>query len=172
MDNRISVRLTGPAKIEGKWRKPDEDVAVTPELARELAAAGVISKDPDTDPSDLASGLPGFDEAVTEQARLLADAAVVAAVDAATSELVADRDAARVRAADAEAEVNRQDARIMALEAELAVAEEKHAALLAEVETSKSAGSSTSGSEAAPEEKPVASAPKPARKKGAGTEQG
>ncbi|MGN7870975.1 hypothetical protein [Paracoccus sp. 22332] len=53
-------------------------------------------------------------------AKILADAAVQAAVDGATAEIIADRDAARSRLHDVEAENRSQQARIMELEAEIA----------------------------------------------------
>ncbi|WP_347268175.1 hypothetical protein [Paracoccus sp. (in: a-proteobacteria)] len=159
MGNRISVQLTGPAKIGGKWCKPGDHVEVAPEIARELATAGAVAKGvenvfAEVAPGDLASGMPGFDEAVAEQAKLLADAAVAAAVENAMTELTADRDAARTRAADAEAEVSRQYSQIMALEAE--IAELKTAlAELAPATTQDGAGEGSA----------AASAPKSARKR-------
>lgn len=120
MDDLISVRLTGPAKIGGKWRKPGEDVSVTPDLARELAAAGAIADSDAQALADLAPGMPDYDHAVQAMAKVLAEAAVQAAVEATTAELIADRDAARARADEAETEVSRQLARIMRLEAEIA----------------------------------------------------
>ena len=105
MEDRISVRLTGPAKIDGLWRRPGEDVPVTVDRARELAALGVIGEGESSALADLAPGMPGFDQAVAAMAKTLADAAVQAALEAAHSELIADRAAARVRAEDAEAEV-------------------------------------------------------------------
>lgn len=119
MEDRISIRLTGPAKIDGKWRKAGEDVPVTSELVRELAAAGVIERGDDTATAELAPGMPGYDEAVATMAKTLADAAVEAAVEAALAEVVADRDAARIRANDAETALRRAEARVLELEAEL-----------------------------------------------------
>ncbi|WP_028710407.1 hypothetical protein [Paracoccus pantotrophus] len=172
MEDRISVRLTGPAKIDGRWRKPGEDVAVTTDMARELVAAGVIAEGEAQAVSDLAPGMPGFDEAVHAMAKTLADAAVQAAVETATAELIADRDAYRARANDADAEVNRQAARILELEAELAVSEGRNGALFAEIEALKARNTeggeaSDAGQEAARSEEP-ATAPKNTRKKGAG----
>ncbi len=154
MENRISVCLTGPAKIAGKWRKPGEDVDVTPDQVRDLAAAGVIPQGMDLVVAEMAPGMPGFDEAVT------------VALDAATADLVADLEAARARLADADAEVDRQHSRIMQLEAELATAGEANAVLSAEIEALK-APNTDAGGEAAPAAEP-ATAPKSTRKKGAG----
>lgn len=172
MENLISVRLTGPAKIGGKWWKPGDDVEVTPELSRELAAAGVIAEGDAQALAELAPGMPGYDQAVAAMAKTLADAAVQAAVDAATAELIADRDAYRARASDADAEVNRQAARILELEADLAVSEGKNGALFVEVEALKAQNTeggetSDAGAEAARTAEP-ATAPKNTRKKGAG----
>lgn len=178
MEDRISVRLTGPAKIDGRWRKPGEDVAITTDMVRDLVAAGVIAEGEAQAVSDLAPGMPGLDEAVTAMAKTLADAAVQAAVEAATAELIVDRDAYRARANDADAEVNRQAARILELEAELAVSEGKNGALFVEIEALKARNTeggerSDAGQEAAQQEKPAAPAPKNTRKKGAaGTSQG
>ena len=119
MEDRISIRLTGPAKIDGKWRKPGEDVKVTPALGRELADAGVVEDSDDLAVADLAPGMPGYDEAVAAMARTLADAAVEAAVEAALAEVISDRDAARIRASDAEDAHRRAEARVLELEAEL-----------------------------------------------------
>lgn len=123
MADRISVRLAGPAKIEGTWRKPGEDVPVTPELAVELAASGVIAEGDAQGMADLAPGMPGFDEAVAAMAKVLADAAVHAAVEVATVELTRDRDEYRALAQGAESQVNRLEARVFELEAELAEAQ-------------------------------------------------
>lgn len=89
MDKRISVDLTGPAKIDGKYRRQGETVAVTLDTARELDAAGVIAPiDWGVSVSELASGAPGFDQAVENAAKLLADAAIAEAVSAATDPLI------------------------------------------------------------------------------------
>lgn len=152
MGGRISVRLTGPAKIGADWHREGDDVPVTPEVARELAAAGLIA-DPDSVAlHDLAPGMPGFDEAVAAMAKVLADAAVNAAVDAALVEVLADRDAARAHASTAEATVSRQDARIMELEARIAELEEQPVA---------------STADAPPSDTPDEDAAKPVRKSGA-----
>ncbi|RCW77810.1 hypothetical protein [Paracoccus lutimaris] len=156
MEDRISIRLIGPAKIDGNWRKPDDMVDVTTDQLRDLVSAGVVANSEDRHVADLAPGIPSFDEAVGAMAKVLADAAVAAAVDAAHAEIVADRDAARIRATDAEAEVSRQHARIMALEAELHDAQ-------GEIATLKAAPVEASAA-------PVT--PKPAPKKGGGAKQG
>jgi hypothetical protein len=132
MGDRISVRLTGPAKIEGKWRKAGEEVAVSPDLALELAAAGVVDRDGQS-AAEVAPGMPGYDEAVAAMAKTLAADAVQTAVDEALAEVIADRDAYRAQANDAAATVSRQSTRILELEAEAATADEKIAALEAEV---------------------------------------
>ena len=89
MDKRISVDLTGPAKIEGKYRRQGETVAVTLDTARELDAAGVIAPiDWGVSVSELASGAPGFDAAVQDAAKLLAEDAIAAAVNVATAPLI------------------------------------------------------------------------------------
>lgn len=120
MDDRISVRLTGPAKIGAKWHKPGDEVPVDPETARDLAKAGVIDSDGGTAAADLAPGMPGYDEAVAAMAKVLADAAVIAAVEAATVELIAERDAALDRLISADAEIVKARARIAELEAQIA----------------------------------------------------
>ena len=148
MEDRISVRLIGPAKVGGRWCRSGEDVAVTQDQARELAALGVISEGEGNLLAELAPGMPGFDQAVAAMAKTLADAAVHAALEAAHSELIADRDAARIRASDAEAEVGRQHARIMELEVELADSESLRKALAEENAALKSV-EQTAGDEAA-----------------------
>lgn len=160
MEDRISVCLTGLAKIDGRWRKPGEDVAVTAEIALELAEAGAIAKGEALAVAKLAPGMPGYDEAVKAMAKTLADAAVHATVEAATAELIADRDAARARAADAEAEVSRLTARNMELEAEIAEGVSLRKALADEIAALKSADQAGTDEPA-----------RPARKKAAAVEQ-
>ena len=159
MEDRISIRLIGPAKIDGKYRKPGEDVDVTIDQLRDLTQAGAVAEGDAQPVADLAPGMPGFDEAVAATAKVLVDAAVEAAVDAVHVEIVADRDAARTRASAAEAEVSRQHARIMALEAELHDAQAELAVLAAV------------NAQAVPEPAPEP-APKPAPKKSGGAKQG
>ena len=154
MSQKISVTLTGPAKIAGKWCKSGDVVDVGLDLAFELEGAGVIAAIAGgVTVADLAPGAPGF------------DAAVRAALEAATADLVADLAATRQRLADADVEVHRQHARIMQLEADLASAGEAVAALTAE--NTEGGNAPTAGAEAAPD---AATAPalKAARKKGAG----
>lgn len=161
MSQMISVTLTGPAKIAGKWCKPGDQVEVDLDLAAELEAVGVIAPLGDgISVADLAPGAPGF------------DAAVQAALDAASADLVADLAAARQRLSDADVEVGRQHARIMQLEADLATAAETLAALQAEVAAradshAEGGQSADAGGEAAPAAD-AATAPKPRRKKAAG----
>lgn len=159
MEDRISVCLTGPAKIDGRWRKPGEDVAVTTDMVRELAAAGVIPAADADAVADLASGMPGFDEAVRAAAKELA----VDAVEAATAELVAVRDAALARATEAEAQRDLLQARVTELQAEVAALQRQN---------TEGGERSDAGQETAPQEKPVEPAPKNTRKKGAGANQG
>lgn len=172
MGNLISVHLTGRAKIDGKWRQPGEDVDVTPEVAGDLAVAGAIDEGDAQAISELAPGMPGYDAAVAAMSKTLADAAVLASAEAATAELIADRDAYRIRASDADAEVNRQAARILELEADAAAAAEQITALQAEIaaltsENTEGGQSPNAGQEAPAQEEP-ATPPKNTRKKGAG----
>ena len=164
MEDRITIHLTGPAKINGQWRKVGEDVPVTPELALELVAAGVIERGDDIATAELAPGMPGYDEAVAAMAKTLADAAVEAAVAAALAGVVSDRDAARIRASDAEDAHRRAEARVLELEAEL------H-----EVQTALDAATAKTAAPATDEAEPVAAAddgPETAPKKGARAKKG
>ncbi|MFB2531025.1 hypothetical protein ACEYYA_02545 [Paracoccus sp. p3-h83] len=151
-DDKITVRLTGPAKIGPDWHDEGADVPVTPDVARELAAAGLITDSDSVAVQELAPGMPGFDEAVAAMAKVLADAAVSAAIDAALVEVIAERDSARAHASAVEATVSRQDVRIMELEARAAELEEQLVA-------------STAG--APPADPSVAKDAKPAQKSGA-----
>lgn len=156
MDNRISVRLTGPAKIGAKWHKPGDDVAVDPDTARELARAGVIEGDGTTAATELAPGMPGFDDAVAAMAKVLADAAVAAAVEASTAELIAERHQARDQLRAANLTFDDMRKQIAELEDQIA-------------NTGSPSGGSTAVSEvASSSEDPAApQAAKPAKKSGA-----
>lgn len=116
---KISVRLASRAKIDGRWRDPGQQVDVDLATAAQLEAARAIEP-VDGAIAELVSGAPPFDQEVTAMAKILADAAVQAAVEAATAEIIADRDAARARAEDADAENRSHHARIYQLEAEIA----------------------------------------------------
>lgn len=121
------VCLTGRAKIGGRWREVGEHVEVDQIVLADLAAAGVI--DPAAmAPADLAPGMPGFDEAVAAMSKVLADAAVAAAVEAATSELTEERDFYRTGAENAQAELRSLQATNHELEAEIADLKEAVAA--------------------------------------------
>lgn len=119
MSDRISVRLTGPAKIEGQWRKPGEDVSVTVELARQLDAAGVIAEDHALAAEEIASGVPGFDEAVAAAARDIANAEIEAAVVAAMGEFEDEKNALIARAVEAEAQRDLLADRVLELQAQI-----------------------------------------------------
>ncbi|PZO64598.1 MAG: hypothetical protein DI498_10955 [Paracoccus denitrificans] len=102
MDGRIAVRLMSPVKIDGKWHDADDEVAVPPEVARDLAKAGAVAFTDGAILTELAPGMPEYDNAVKDMAKTLADAAVQSAVDHATNALVVDRDAAQLKADDLE----------------------------------------------------------------------
>lgn len=152
MSDRVSIRLAAQAKIDGKWRKPGEDVSVTADELRHLVNAGAV--DDSVDLAELAPGYPGFDEAVAATAKVLADAGIEAAVEVALAEVTRDRDEFRALQQVAENQVNRLEARILELENELNKSEE----VRQELETQLQAANS--------------SAPKTASKKGVGAKQG
>lgn len=127
MEELVSVTLSGPAKVAGRWRRSGDVVEVSHTILRDLRAAGAVDGD-DAMVADLASGLPGFDQAVAAQAQLVAEAIVDAAVGAALSEVVSERDNAIARASNAEATIGRQDTRIYELEARISELEEQIAA--------------------------------------------
>lgn len=120
MDERISVRLSGPAKIGRGWHKAGDTPSVTLDEARQLKEAGLLEGDDLTAVADLAPGMPGYDEAVHAMAKTLADAAVNAAVQKAEAQLIEDRDAAIDRAKAAEARVQALEDQIAGLEAKVA----------------------------------------------------
>lgn len=106
------VRLTGPAKIGGRWRQPGDVVPVDAEVFSQLRAAGVIA--PDAELAGVAGEAGAevitltraeFDAQLAAAAKALADLALDAAIDAAIAEVVAERDAALTRAEAAEARV-------------------------------------------------------------------
>lgn len=119
MSERIFVRLTGSAKIEGQWRKPGEDVAVTADLARELDAAGLIVEDGGLSAAEIATGAPGFDEAVEAAARDIANAEIEAAVLAAMGEFEGEKNALIARAVEAEALRDLLQERVLELQAQI-----------------------------------------------------
>lgn len=126
MEKRIAVNLTGPVKIDGKYRRPGDSVEVTMETARELEVAGVIAPiGVGISVAELATGAPGFDEAVHSAAKLLAEEAVAEAVNAATATLVeglvasrAESEALRLELAAAKASVPAADTNSEATPAE------------------------------------------------------
>lgn len=148
----VTVRLTAPVKIGAEWHREGDEVVISLGTARHLAAAGLVTDPDSVAVQELAPGMPGFDEAVAAMAKVLADAAVSAAIDAALVEVIAERDSARAHASAVEATVSRQDTRIMELEARNAELEEQLVASTAD----------------APSDPPGAEdAAKPARKSGA-----
>lgn len=120
MGERITVRLTGPAKIGRDWRKAGDTPSVTLDEARQLKEAGLLEGDDLTAAADLAPGMPGYDEAVHAMAKTLADAAVNAAVQKAEAQLIEERDAALERAELAEARVQELEGQIAGLDANAA----------------------------------------------------
>ena len=117
--DKISVRLVSRAKVDGRWCEPGHEVHVDLATAAQLEAASAIQP-VDGAIAELVSGAPTFDQEVAAMAKMLADAAVKAAVETATEELLADRDAARARLHEVEAENRSLQARNFELEAEIA----------------------------------------------------
>lgn len=115
----VMVRLSGPAKIGSKWRKAGDEIPVDPETAKQLRKSGLLDLEA-PDLSDLATGMPGFDEAVGAAARDIARETVAAAVEKAMAEHRSDLAAARARAEEAEAEVRSLQARNNELELHVA----------------------------------------------------
>lgn len=128
MGGLVSVTLSGPAKIAGRYRKVGDVVEVSSGVLDDLRAAGALSAD-DVVVAELVAemvpGAPGFDAAVAAQAELIAKSVVDAAVSAALTEIIADRDNAAARASNAEVTITRQDTRIYELEAQVADLEER-----------------------------------------------
>ncbi|MCQ9145855.1 hypothetical protein [Ochrobactrum sp. BTU2] len=112
-DRKLSVTLTGPAKIDGVREPAGKSVTVTTTLALQLAASGVINPDAVRDAVSVdLSDTPlesDFQEAVEraaeEKAKALVEAAVSGAVEplkAQITELKGDLSAMKARAETAE----------------------------------------------------------------------
>ncbi|MBC9246737.1 hypothetical protein H4P12_08430 [Paracoccus sp. 11-3] len=108
-----AVTLVSRAKIDGRWRQPGDRLSVDPTTAAELQAMDAVleGEAPVTDATDAE---------VAIMAQTIADAAVKAAVAAATADLQAERDEWRQRAEDAEGETRSLQAQLFELEAEIA----------------------------------------------------
>lgn len=155
------VCLTGRAKIGGRWREVGEHVEVDQIVLADLTAAGVIEPGPVV--MELVPGGTGFDEAVAAMSKVLADAAVAAAVEAATSELAEERDFYRTGAENTQAELRSLQATNHELEAEIADLKDQGKA----GEGDRDAGQSPAPGTPADTSVADASAEKPARKKAA-----
>ncbi|MFN3313278.1 MAG: hypothetical protein ACK46Q_07410 [Hyphomonas sp.] len=156
------VCLTGPAKIDGRWRGAGETVEVDHDILHDLTAAGAI--DPKvTGVMELVPGGTGFDEAVNAMAKALADAAVAAAVEVATAKLTEERDFYRTSLENVEAQLRSAQASNNELEAEIADLKDQGKA----GEGDRDAGQSPAPGTPADASVTDASAEKPARKKAA-----
>lgn len=161
MSDKITVTLTGPAKVGGRWRKPGDSVEVTRAELDDLVAGGALAPMSD---AELGAAVKGADRSQDLQAQL----------DAAKADLEKvsrDRDEWRALQQTAEGQVGRLEARVMELEDELNRSEEARAELAAQLEAGPaipegSEKTDANASNAANE------APKTAPKKGAGGRKG
>lgn len=95
----IRVNLKGPAKVGSRWLKAGS-AEVSPEEKAALEAAGlveadlvVVTADGEGTATVITVTRDQFDEAVARGAKMLADAAVAEAVEAALREVILERDA-------------------------------------------------------------------------------
>lgn len=114
----MSVRLAEPVKLGGSWHKPGDVVEVTPDMANFLRNHGGLSED-QGDLGEIATGMPGFDEAVAQTAQALAEAGIEAAVDVAMAKANEVMAAVEARAAEAEAQRDLLQDRVLELQAEI-----------------------------------------------------
>ncbi|OJY36357.1 MAG: hypothetical protein BGP11_08410 [Rhodobacterales bacterium 65-51] len=173
------VKLAGPAKIDGKWRKAGETVEVSPDRALDLDDHGLVADYPtdliaapgvDLRKVDLSSLPAGeklitvteeqFAQAVAAQAKSLAEAVSDAAVEAACAGIIADRD----KAVEGVENLNR---RVEALEAELEAERVSHDETRQQLAEATKAPDHTN---IPPSEPPAETAPK--KKGAAGTTKG
>jgi len=124
-DQKLNVRLSGPAKVAGKWRKAGEIVDIDPRDADDLRAAGVLDGEsvPAAAESEVSPAL--FDQAVHSKAKEIAEAIVEEAVDQAVTELTLARDEANARAVEAEAQRDLLQDRVLELQAQIVGKEEQ-----------------------------------------------
>jgi len=118
-DQKLNVRLSGPAKVAGKWRKTGETVEVDQRGADDLRAAGVLEGDSLPAAAESEVGPALFDQAVQSKAKEIAEAIVEAAVDQAVTELTLARDEANARAVEAEAQRDLLQDRVLELQAQI-----------------------------------------------------
>lgn len=100
MENKLAVKLLGPAKVNGKREPVGKVVHVSPLVASQLAEVGAIPPMTDLDKvvASINAENSDFETAVADKAHEIAEstvaAAVYEAVSEATAELVAERDQA------------------------------------------------------------------------------
>lgn len=119
-NDKVSVTLAGPAKIDGKFMKAGATVLVTALRARQLAAPF------DTSDTPMASD---FDTEVEETAKVLADLRIKDAVETAVSVFASENDTLKAEVdrlgkvlVDANAEVERLGKALEDAKAEVAAA--------------------------------------------------
>ncbi|MGD9864645.1 MAG: hypothetical protein AB7S99_15685 [Pseudodonghicola sp.] len=122
-NQKLNVRLSGPAKVAGKWRKAGETVDVDQRGVDDLRAAGVLEGDSVPAAAESEVGPALFDQAVQSKAKEIAEAIVEAAVDQAVTELTLARDEANARAAEAEAQRDLLQDRVLELQAQIEAVE-------------------------------------------------
>ncbi|KRB58462.1 hypothetical protein ASE04_27500 [Rhizobium sp. Root708] len=133
-DNKVSVTLASPAKIEGKREPAGTVVLVSAAVANHLYAARAIGTAPLVfDTSDTQTSAD-FDSEVALTAKMLADGIVAHAVTAAVAPIVAERDELIGKLAEAEEKLFEAEAHLenaafdMASEQEKAIRNEVEAA--------------------------------------------
>jgi len=160
-DNRHQVRLKSPAKVGQFWLQPGV-VSVTDEEKSVLEAAGLIEVETAAEPLDdldatITVTKRQLLEAVAAQAKALSDAVTDAAIEAAASAIVAERDQLKGEVADLQAQLAALDA----LKQSSAPAGEAGAA------DGNSSPPGGTAAPATPDTPPSEKAPKTAPKKGA-----
>lgn len=109
----ITLRLAGPAKLDGKWRKPGDTVTVPADMLDQLPVDEVLDGDPQEVQSALARAVEAEAQRDLLQTRVLE-------LQGQVTDLTASRDAARARSSEADAEVRSLQARNFELEKDLA----------------------------------------------------
>lgn len=161
MSDRVSVTLTGPAKIGGRWFKPGDAAEVTRAEIGDLVAAGVFAP-----LDDAALGAAVLDKASQQDLQTQLDAA-----NAALAEVTRDRDELRALHQIAENQITRLEARVLELEDDLNKSEEVRRDLEARLQKTPSESGGQDGNDSPPDAS-GADVPKTAPKKGAGGKKG
>lgn len=132
MEPMFSVVLTGPAKVNGKWRKVGQTVEVTAEVAMQLVAAKAIAPFDEVEP-EFARDQGGDEQVVALVTKLATANERIAQLEHMLEE------ANRSDQTDASAELAEAKAKITALEGEVEAGKTALAAANASLKQAKAA---------------------------------